>query len=304
MTRIVVTGATGFIGARVLAPLRERGFEVHALGRHKPADPDVMFHRVDLFDPGGADAALRAAAASHLLHLAWYAEPGAYWRSPKNLDWVAASLRLIQSFAAAGGRRIVLAGTCAEYQWGPPRFDEWTAPIVPATLYGTAKDALRRLVTAYGETASLSVAWARVFFLYGPGEPGGRLVSGAIASLLDGKPFPTSHGHQRRDYLHVDDVAAAFAALAGSEVTGPVNLASGAAVPVRSILERIGAELGRAELIRYGALPLSATEPATVEGDNRRLAAEVGFAPTYPLDTGIKSALDWWRIQRAATDRP
>ncbi len=303
MTRIVVTGATGFIGTRVVSPLREHGFEVHAVGRHRPADPDVVFHRADLFDPAEAEAALRAAAATHLLHLAWYAEPGAYWRSAKNLDWVAASLRLIQSFVAAGGRRVVLAGTCAEYQWGPPRFDEWTAPIVPATLYGTAKDALRRLAMAYGETAPLSVAWARVFFLYGPGEPGGRLVSGAIASLLDGKPFPTSHGQQRRDYLHVDDVAGAFAALAASEVTGPVNLASGTAVPVRSILERVGAELGRAELIRYGALPLSATEPATLEGDNKRLAGEVGFFPRYELDAGIRSTLELWRVGRAANDR-
>ena len=299
--RIVVTGASGFIGARVLAPLRQRGFEVHAVGRRAPA-ADVVFHHADLFDPAETDAALHAAAATHLLHLAWYAEPGVYWRSAKNLDWVAASLRLIQSFAAAGGRRAVLAGTCAEYQWGPPRFDEWTAPIAPATLYGTAKDALRRLAMSYGETTLLSVAWARLFFLYGPGEPGGRLVSGAIASLLAGKPFPTSHGHQRRDYLHVDDVAGALAALAGSEVTGPVNVASGMAVPVRSILERVGAEIGRAELIRYGALPLSATEPTSIEGDNKRLTDEVGFTPAYQLEPGIRSALDWWKLHRASID--
>ena len=127
-------------------------------------------------------------------------------------------------------------------------------------------------------------------------------MSGAIASLLAGKPFPTSHGHQLRDYLYVDDVAGALAALAGSEVTGPVNVASGTAVPVRSILERVGAELGQAELFRYGALPLSATEPTSLEGDNKRLTDEVGFTPVVPLEAGIRSALDWWKLERASID--
>ena len=73
--------------------------------------------------------------------------------------------------------------------------------------YGASKDALRRLVETYGATAGLSIGWGRIFYPFGPGEKSGRLVSDAIGSLLSGKPFPTSHGRQRRDYFHVDDVA-------------------------------------------------------------------------------------------------
>jgi nucleoside-diphosphate-sugar epimerase len=155
MNRIVVTGATGFIGSHVLAHLRRRNFLIHALGRHPPKDRDVVFHPTDLLDPRQVDNSLRTAGATHLLHLAWYAEPGLYWRSPKNLDWVAASLHLAQSFAANGGQRAVFAGTCAEYEWGSGRFNEFAAPCAPATLYGVSKDALRRLVAAYGAAAPL-----------------------------------------------------------------------------------------------------------------------------------------------------
>lgn len=137
---------------------------------------------------------ITAAKCSHLLHLAWYVEPEKYWRSPHNLDWIAASIHLIRSFAESGGRRAVIAGTCAEYLWGAERFQEEETPCQPATFYGSSKDVLRRILTAYGSVAPLSVGWGRIFFLYGPGEKNGRLVSDAIRHLLSRQEFPTSHG--------------------------------------------------------------------------------------------------------------
>jgi nucleoside-diphosphate-sugar epimerase len=297
--RVLVTGATGFIGARTLAPLRARGFEVHALGRSAPADPHVVHHAADLLDPVATRAAVAAARASHLVHMAWYVEPGAYWRSPRNLDWVAASLHLARCFTEAGGQRLVAAGTCAEYAWGPDRLAETASACEPATLYGACKDALRRTLAAFGEAAPLSVAWGRVFFLYGPNEAGGRLVSDAARALLSGQRFGTSHGRQRRDFSHVDDVAAAFAALAASDVRGPVNVASGTAVPVRAVLETVARHAGGAELLDFGARPLAPTEPAVIEAVVQRLHHEVGFRPRHDLDGGIADTVAWWRAAAA-----
>ncbi len=99
--RVAVTGGGGFIGREAVAALQARGAEVHLLGR-APATLGVTPHVIDLLAEDPAPL-LRAIAPTHLLHLAWYAEPGKFWQAPENLDWVAASLRLVQGFAAAGG---------------------------------------------------------------------------------------------------------------------------------------------------------------------------------------------------------
>jgi len=122
MKRIVVTGATGFIGRHVMDPLRQRGFEIHAIGRHRPDDAQVIFHESDVLNIVSTRRAIAAADGSHLLHLAWDVEPGKYWQSASNLDWVPASLHLVRGFAENGGKRAVVAGTCAEYLWGADRF--------------------------------------------------------------------------------------------------------------------------------------------------------------------------------------
>ena len=119
-----MTGATGFLGARVLAPLQTRGFEIHVAGRSPPKCQQVVFHRADILQEDQLRSAVQSARATHLLHLAWYAEPGQFWGSPLNLDWVSASLNLVRTFVETGGLRAVIAGTCAEYQWGPDRFYE------------------------------------------------------------------------------------------------------------------------------------------------------------------------------------
>jgi nucleoside-diphosphate-sugar epimerase len=301
--RVLVTGATGFVGAQVLTLLRQRGFEVHAIGRQAPADSSITFHAADLLDPAGVGQALATSGATHLLHLAWYAEPGLYWRSPLNLDWVAGSLHLARRFAAAGGRRMVVAGTCAEYAWGAPLFVENETPCRPATLYGCCKDALHRLLGAFSPTVPLSLAWGRVFFLYGPGEKPGRLVSDAVNALLAGRTFPTSHGRQRRDFMHVADVAGAFAALLDSDVEGPVNIGSGTAVPVRDVLEEVARFTGGADLIAFGARALAPDEPATIEASVKRLHDDIGFRPKYDLSQGIAQTVDWWRNVAATKAR-
>ncbi len=302
MRRVLVTGATGFLGARVLAPLQARGFEIHVAGRSPPKCQQVVFHQADILQAEQLRSAVQSAQATHLLHLAWYAEPGQFWDSPLNLDWVSASLNLVRTFVETGGSRAVIAGTCAEYQWGPDRFYETESRCAPATLYGASKDALRRILMAYADISPLSLAWGRIFFLYGPGEKRGRLVSDAICALLSGAAFPTSHGLQRRDFMHICDAASAFAALLDSDVTGPVNIGSGEAATLRSLLELIAEETGNANCIEFGARPLSLKEPPIIEADIMRLSHEVKFQPKYHLREGLAEAVAWWRTEGNISD--
>ena len=305
MKRVLVTGGAGFAGRHAIPALAARGFEIHAAGRTKPEGAHA-FHAADLLDPGQRRAAVQRAGASHLLHLAWVTTPGRYWQAPDNLDWTAASLDLVRTFREAGGRRAVVAGTCAEYDWttigglgaetaaGPGHLPE-SAPRNPATLYGAAKDGLHRILAPYAASAGLSLAWGRLFYLYGPGETPGRLVGDAARALLTGQRLATSEGRQRRDFLHIADAGAAFSALLDASVEGAVNIGSGAAVTVRSILEEIGALTGRPDLINFGARPLGPAEPACIEADIRRLADEVGFSPRYDLQRGLAETVTAWR---------
>jgi nucleoside-diphosphate-sugar epimerase len=296
--RVLVTGATGFIGRQTLAPLGELGFDVHVVGRRPPDDPTVTFHSGDLFDRDATAGIVRKVKASHFLHLAWDTEPGRFWNSPLNLDWVGASLATLRVFVEAGGKRAVLAGTCAEYRWGGDQpLDEKRSELAPSTLYGVSKDALRRVAFAYAETTSLSMAWGRIFFLYGPQEKTGRLVSDAIQALGSGQPFDTTDGRQLRDFMHVEDVARAFAVLLASDVRGAVNIAAGQAVAVRSVLEAIARETGAHGMLRLGVRPRPADDPLVIEAASDRLRYEVGFTPRYAIVEGLAQTVRWWREQ-------
>jgi nucleoside-diphosphate-sugar epimerase len=297
--RVLVTGATGFIGRHALAPLARRGCEVHAVTSGAPparAGPDVRWHRADLLAPGEHRELLAAVAPTHLLHFAWYAEHGRFWTSTENLRWAAATIALVQAFAEHGGRRAVLAGTCAEYRWGDPGpRTEGVTPLEPATLYGTAKNATRAVLEAGAPELGIELAWGRVFFLYGPGEDPRRLVASVIRALLAGERAPTSDGRQVRDFLHAADVAGAFAALLDSPVTGPVNVGSGDARPLLDVITAIGAATGRPDLLDVGALAPRAGDPEELVADVARLREEVGFVAAIGLEEGIERTVAWWR---------
>ena len=117
---VLVTGASGFIGRRVVAQLATEGrFEiVTASRRPDPRMPaGVTHHAVDMLALGAPVDLIQRVRPTHLVHLAWNAEPGRFWNAPDNLDWAAATLTLVRAFLEAGGTRAVLAGTCAEYDW-------------------------------------------------------------------------------------------------------------------------------------------------------------------------------------------
>jgi nucleoside-diphosphate-sugar epimerase len=302
-SRVLLTGASGFVGRPTLDALVSRGHEVHALTTH-PSPPDldgVQWHTVDLRDEAGVAVLMKDLRPEQLVHLAWYVEHGRFWEAPENLLWVERSLCLVRLFADAGGRRAVLLGSCAEYDWSSARqpLREADSPIHPTTFYGVAKDALRRVCGAYAERKGFEFAWGRLFFLYGPREDPGRLVSSVVRSLLDGQVVATTAGTQRRDFLHVRDAADAVVELLQSAVTGPVNIASGEARTVAEVVEQIALATGRGELIDRGALPERLNEPRLLVADIARLRDEVGFRPRIDLAEGIADAVSWWH-ERAA----
>lgn len=301
--RVLVTGARGFIGRPAVAALLAAGDEVHA-ARSPATAPGaegsqrgVTWHAANLLAAGAAEALVAAARPTHLLHLAWYTQPGVVYGSAENVRWAEATLALLRAFAAGGGQRAVLAGSSAEYDWRHGFCSEGVTPTVPSTLYGVAKETTGRLAVAAAAPLGVEVAWARVFFLHGPGEHPDRLVPAVARALLRGAPAETTLGTQRRDYLHVADVAGALVALLHSDVVGAVNVGSGVPTRVGEIVKRIGALIGRPDLLRPGARPTPPGDPPLVLADVRRLTEEVGWVPRLSLEAGLEDSVAYWRAE-------
>jgi nucleoside-diphosphate-sugar epimerase len=298
MKRVLITGASGFIGRHCLPLLQAPDTELHAVipeARFQLDIPGVKWHIADLLDHNPAELLVERIMPSHLLHLAWVTQPGEFWNSLENARWLRASLDLLQAFCDHGGQRLVVAGSCAEYDWRHGYCSENVTPLNPATLYGVCKKALFEATMSYAKQAAVSAAWGRVFFLYGPYEHPSRLVPSIITSLLQGRPAPCTNGHQLRDFLHVDDVACAFVRLLSSEMQGAVNLASGQPVSLRDMISLIGRKLDRAHLIQFGAIPLGDSEPSLLLANVDRLRIELGVSPRYGLSEGLDQTIEWWK---------
>jgi nucleoside-diphosphate-sugar epimerase len=297
VSRILVTGAGGFVGRHCLEPLLRGGWEVVAVSSRERGDAEgpegVDWVAADLLDPATPARLVARTRPEALLHLAWSVSAG----SVENYHWARAGLHLLTEFAEAGGRRAVLAGSCAEYDWTAAQPLCEDAPRRPATPYGVCKKALGDLVESYRREVDLSAAWARIFFLYGPGEGENRLVASILRSLLSGQPARATHGNQVRDYLYVEDLGEALAALVASELGGPVNVASGRPVRLREVIEEAARQVGRPELLRLGALEARADEAPEVTADVSRLRDELGWSPRFGLAEGLARSAGWWKAR-------
>lgn len=292
--KVLLTGASGFLGQHVLTQLRARDCEIVLLGRSRPKDAeDLPWLDDDLLDGSDLAPLLHETQASHLLHLAWYAEYGKYWNSPLNLRWVDATLRLLQAFTEQGGRHAVMAGTCAEYDWcGEERFNEDTTPLNPASLYGAAKDATRRLAQAWCRDQGTTLAWGHVFFPFGPGEAKQRMLPSLI-EVFRGRTVPFGINAQAwRGMLPVRDAAEAFVHLLMQGHEGRYNICSGQPVQLDHVVRTL-ARLCCADPTPVLALATARPgDPYVLAGDNARLLA-TGWRPAQTLEQGLSLQVKW-----------
>jgi nucleoside-diphosphate-sugar epimerase len=290
--RLIITGANGFIGSHVVRESLARGHETFAAIRpgasvRRLAD---VIDRVtvidgDLGDTSSIRRRIEDIRPDSILHLAWYAEPGRYAHDTgQNLASLRASTRLLDAAVQAGCPRVVLAGTCLESAAGPAR-----------SIYQVSKRAIHSVAEIVA-TPSTSIACGHVFHLLGPGEDERRVVPSVVRALLRSEPVATTDGAQRRDYLHVADVASGFCALAEASVPGGIDICTGSPIRLRDLFEMIGAETGRRDLIRIGDLGPSPDEGHPETGDPRPLR-ELGWEPRFDLRQGLIDSINWWRTE-------
>jgi dTDP-6-deoxy-L-talose 4-dehydrogenase (NAD+) len=274
--RILLTGATGFIGRQVLADLARRGHAVRVVVRPDQPRPD------------GAEAALRAPDAlaegadwweeactdiTTVIHCAWHVTPGEYLTSPRNTACLMGTLRLGQGALAAGVQRFVGIGTCFEYDLRARVLSTETA-LAPETPYAAAKAATFHGLSGLFRGSGTSFAWARLFYLHGEGEKPGRLVSYLRCQLEAGQPAELTRGTQIRDFMDVSDAGTRIVDLARSAHAGAANICSGVPITTRQLAERIADDFGRRDLLRFGARADNLVDPDCVLGIPTRLPTE------------------------------
>ncbi len=285
--RILLTGATGFIGSAVLKLAVSQNHEVAALVR-----PGKTLSATRLL-VGTLERApwneIAAFGPEVCIHTAWITTPRVYLDSPENERLEEWSELFIRKAVACGVGRVVALGTCIEYKMTGKILSEEMTPLAPATRYARCKDSLRCKLDQAARADGFSFSWARVFYPYGPGEHPARLASSAINEIRRGETLELKNGDSVKDYIFIDDLAAAILAVATGDTHGAINLATGVGVPVGEVARTIAELLGRPELIRE-ITPAVPDPFSFVVADVRRLHT-LGWQPRVTLREGLQQLI-------------
>ena len=267
-----MTGATGFVGKQIFNALSKSNVRIvpvvrpskESLFQNQP-NVDRIVCSLDIFQESANWWAEQCKGIDVVVHAAWYAEPGKYLQSSKNIDCLIGSLNLAKGAAIAGVKRFVGIGTCFEYDLSAGVVSTDT-PLNPLTPYAGAKAALYMGLSQWLPKRSMEFAWGRLFYLYGEGEDERRLVPYLHKQLAKGEVVGLTSGKQIRDFLDASEAGRIIAEVALGEQRGPINVCSGVPITVRQLAEQIADTYGRRDLLKFGARPDNLVDPPCVVG--------------------------------------
>jgi nucleoside-diphosphate-sugar epimerase len=282
--RIAVTGATGFLGRTLLPLLGAHDVLALVHGSNRAAIPGgIQTVTADLGREGAWQTDIQRFKPEACIHLAWEGLPDySLNRCRVNLS---ASLLLIDALAAAGTRRIVVAGSCWEYGQAFGAVREDAAPV-GCGVFAATKHAIRLVLESVARERGFSYAWARLFFVYGPGQRSTSLIPHLHGAYAAGATPALRDPDAVQDFVYVDDVARALARLAEADAPGIFNVGSGVPTAARDVANQVAAA--------FGASP-PFTSDAAGRGfwaDTRRIQSAIGWRAEVSLADGIATSLD------------
>lgn len=292
MTRLAVTGSSGFIGRRLVARLRAEGHEVAALDRVDPPHrlEGVRYLTGDLVQDLTRVEQAWQGQPWHLIHLAWPMARGTAWLPQTEAVSILAAL--LDRWQEGGPTRLVVTGSAEEYGQRAGALREEDEPVLPLTPYGWSKRAAGLMANSWARRLDRTLVWVRPFIVYGPGQTGTMALPYAMAQARAGQPAEFSDALQQRDFIHVDDVvealqlAATRAQLSGVQVC---NLGWGLPVRLRDVLEELGRGMQALDHWRWGARPRRPGEPDLQVAEASRAAEVLGWRPHIPWREGISA---------------
>ena len=294
---VIITGASGFIGAAVLAELNR--CKIRALVLLRPQSDRSRLPRLaaeNIFAFSKLDSPelaenLREQQPETFIHCAWRGVGG----QERNEDFqisenVPCALASVELSAASGCRQWIGLGSQAEYGNANRILDE-NEPTLPTTLYGKAKLAAGKEALALCAKRNMAGAWLRVFSTYGPGDHPHWMIPHIIREFLAGNSPQVTRCEQKWDYLFVADAARAIVSLADGRASGVFNLGSGEAWPLKQIIETIRTELGATIEPAYGAVPYRPDQVMHLQANITKLLAAINWVPRVGLAEGIRETI-------------
>ncbi|MDO2435635.1 NAD(P)-dependent oxidoreductase [Aeromonas veronii] len=272
MQTILITGASGFVGKQILNAMstaKVKLIPVVRIGKEHTVSDIINVERIistpDLFSENEEWWYQTCTGIDAIIHAAWYAEPGKYLLSTKNVDCLVGSMNMAKGAVKAGVKHIVGIGTCFEYDL-TRGFLPIDTPLKPLTPYAAAKAALYFGLLHWLPAQNVCFSWCRLFYLYGEGEDERRLVSYIRQQLARGEPVELTSGKQIRDFMDVRDAAEKIAAIAITRKEGAFNICSGIPITIREVAEKIADEYGDKTLLHFGLRPDNIIDPPIVVG--------------------------------------
>lgn len=312
--RVLVTGASGFIGSHLTRRLVAEGADVHAMtstvssiypDRLRDVRGAVTLHEANLIDRTAIGKLVRAVRPAVVFHLGAYTHVGKSWTRVDECVQanVQGTVNLLEELADTGYERFVNAGTSEIYGAIEVPFHEDDAPR-PVSPYAVSKYSAEMFCRLGHESHGWPVVRVRPFNAYGPAQSPDRIIPEVVVRGLRGDPLAMTSGTQTREFNFVEDIADGFVAAATApDVDGAlVNLGCGQEVAIRDLATRILALLGDPVEPQFGALPDRPIEIWRMACDNTRARELLGWQPRHDLEAGLERTIDWYRAELA--DRP
>lgn len=297
--RVLVTGASGFIGRRLVGRLAAAGAEVHAIDLVPGAVAGVAEHLCDITDPVAMATAVAESDPAYVFHLAAFkqraSDPGAFARAV--LDNITGTLDLAVPLCGRPRlRSLVAVGTAEEYAGGPSPYEE-SMREAPVSAYSFSKTAMVHLLQTFHRAHRLPAVVVRPTIAYGPGQPTDMFLPALITTLLRGERFPMTAGEQTRDFVFVDDIVGALIAAATTPraVGGVFNIGSGASIAVRDVARRVEALVGVSGLLGLGDVPYRVSESMEYAVDTSAARDVLGWSAAVGLDDGLRATVESYR---------
>ncbi len=272
--RVLVTGSGGYVGRHVVTALLDRGHEVIATvrpGSRSDVDARATVIAADLLDPAFDVRTLADTPVDGVVHLAW--QDGFAHNATSHMLQLSDHFRLLEAFTDWGVKRLAVLGTMHEVGYWEGAINAET-PTNPLSLYGIAKDALRRASFVH-LAPRVPLQWLRCYYILGDDLNNQSIFTRILKAAEEGKEsFPFTTGRNKYDFIDVGDLGEQIAAVsARADITGIINCSSGEPMTLADRVEAFIAENNLPITLEYGAFPDRPYDSPGVWGDATQILA-------------------------------